>query len=526
MKGSVCIFFLVTGLFLAVAAPASSQGLQGEYYIWTGTTPPTAPFLDWHRRATRVDGTVDFNWGTGPPTGLSGVPANEFAVRWRGQVYLPESGSWQFFTHADDGVRLYLNHTLILEQWTDDVLPEQGSGWINLPAGWHDIALQYYENAGNAYVHLRFQGPAMAKQIIPATHLRPMYGKGLFADYYNGNWGGAQTHVLSRNDGVINLNWGAGSPEPSINVDNFSARWRGKIAVPSTGTYTFYVNSNDGSALWVNGELLFDALSAQNASAQEHSASIALEGDRNYFVELRYNEFTGNASCQLSWSGPGIAKQIIPETHLLAILNEAPGDISLSENLVYAPYGSDELVGILTTFDVDNVTGANPSQAHTYALVPGAGDDYNSYFKIVGTQLLTRTPGLAVGDNYSIRVHTTDNGQSPDALSFERALIIEVVDSVPPTAVCQDIEVYLNASGVAAITPDMVDGGSYDDYGIVNRTVTPSQFTCAHLGEQTVTLTVFDERGNADSCPAVVTVLDNLPPTVLARNVDVYLFVI
>ena len=52
----------------------------------------------------------------------------------------------------------------------------------------------------------------------------------------------------------VNFDWGQGSPDPSIPVDGFSARWTGKVQAQYSETYTFYTNSDEGVALWVNGQ--------------------------------------------------------------------------------------------------------------------------------------------------------------------------------------------------------------------------------------------------------------------------------
>jgi len=88
-------------------------------------------------------------------------------------------------------------------------------------------------------------------------------------------------------------------------------------------------------------------------------------------------------------------------------------------------------------------------------------------------------------------------------------------DTTPPTAVCMNITVDLDSMGSFMITATDVDGGSTDDVGIVSYSVNIDTFTCADIGTPvTVTLTVADAAGNTDSCMAVVTVEDNIAPTI------------
>ena len=100
---------------------------------------------------------------------------------------------------------------------------------------------------------------------------------------------------------------------------------------------------------------------------------------------------------------------------------------------------------------------------------------------------------------------------------------VTVEDTVPPTAVCQNVTVQLNGSGTASITAGDVDNGSADNCGIASLSVTPNSFTCSNVGSNTVTLTVADVNGNSSTCTATVTVEDTIPPTAVCQNVTVQL---
>ena len=82
------------------------------------------------------------------------------------------------------------------------------------------------------------------------------------------------------------------------------------------------------------------------------------------------------------------------------------------------------------------------------------------------------------------------------------------VDTESPVARCRNAEVTLTAYGYVAITPPLVDAGSSDDCGIVRYTVSPNIFGVEDVGENAVTLTVYDSAGREDSCTATVTVID------------------
>jgi PKD repeat protein len=100
---------------------------------------------------------------------------------------------------------------------------------------------------------------------------------------------------------------------------------------------------------------------------------------------------------------------------------------------------------------------------------------------------------------------------------------VTVVDNIAPTAVCQNMTVQLDATGNASITAAQIDNGSSDNCGIQSITVSPSTFSCANIGVNTVTLTVTDASGNVATCNATVTVADNLAPTAICQNITVQL---
>ncbi|MFT5020872.1 MAG: hypothetical protein ACI9CU_002276, partial [Polaribacter sp.] len=124
--------------------------------------------------------------------------------------------------------------------------------------------------------------------------------------------------------------------------------------------------------------------------------------------------------------------------------------------------------------------------------------------------------GLSVGA-YSVVV-TDANGCTGNGSET-----ISQNDPIPPTAVCQDITVQLNASGAVTISASQVDNGSSDNCGIASMVVSPNAFGCIEIGGNAVTLTVTDINGNVSTCNATVTVEDNINPTAVCQNITVQL---
>ncbi|WMW77971.1 LamG-like jellyroll fold domain-containing protein [Flavobacterium sp. 20NA77.7] len=139
---------------------------------------------------------------------------------------------------------------------------------------------------------------------------------------------------------------------------------------------------------------------------------------------------------------------------------------------------------------------------------------------ITGATSTSFVPSNAlVGPHYYYVVVNGTCGMSKSEVSGA----ITVQDITLPTVVTQNISVALNASGTATITAAQINNGSTDNCSIASVTVSPSSFTCANIGTNTVTLTVTDGNGNVNTGTATVTVTESTLPTVVTQNISVAL---
>ena len=105
---------------------------------------------------TRVDDAINFNWATGSPD--PSVPADNFSARWTATVNFPTTGKWVFRVGADDGVRMWIDVTPIVDEWHGN--PEGYRTYqvdINgLTAGDHVLKVEYFESTGNAGIQVQW----------------------------------------------------------------------------------------------------------------------------------------------------------------------------------------------------------------------------------------------------------------------------------------------------------------------------------------------------------------------------------
>ncbi|MFP4502530.1 MAG: PA14 domain-containing protein [Candidatus Hydrogenedentota bacterium] len=289
----VCLF-----VGMQVAAVAA---LQGDYY------ESSAPGEFTTLQATQVDFNVDFDWEDGGPPVLEGI-TDSFAIRWTGTLAVTTPGEYTFYSVTDDGARLTIDDVTVIDQWVDQG-PTEHEGAITLAAGEHTLVFEYYENAGGALCRLLWDGPGLYKQVIPpSAFLLPE--QGFSAAFHRGNTPLTTAPETMFNVSRIAFNWGTAAPVHSVPADHFSARFRGWINAPETGTYTFTVASDDGADLFVGGAPVIENF-ANPQALTENTGTIDLTAGQAYLVDLRYAELTGYAAVYLYWQTPSMTDRAL-----------------------------------------------------------------------------------------------------------------------------------------------------------------------------------------------------------------------
>jgi alpha-D-xyloside xylohydrolase len=130
-------------------AEGKNGGLTAEYFEGTNFEK---------KFKSLIDSTFNHNWGNSYP--LKGMTSDYFSIRWRGKILAPETGKYKFITSADDGIRLWVDGKLIIDDWKTHAT-ESHTGLISLNQGKkYDIKMEYFENMGGANVKLGWRLPS------------------------------------------------------------------------------------------------------------------------------------------------------------------------------------------------------------------------------------------------------------------------------------------------------------------------------------------------------------------------------
>jgi mono/diheme cytochrome c family protein len=145
-----------------LANPAKAERVEGLRY----------QYFEQH-----VQSTEDFERLTPNGTGVSGnfnvsnrKRENDFGFRFTGSIQIPQDGRYVFYTTSDDGSRLYIDDKLVVDNDREHA-PQEKRGSIELKAGDHAIKGGFFQVGGGHEFLVRWSGPGIQKQEIPASVL-------------------------------------------------------------------------------------------------------------------------------------------------------------------------------------------------------------------------------------------------------------------------------------------------------------------------------------------------------------------
>jgi hypothetical protein len=247
---------------------------RGEYY--------NNPNLQAPPSLVRNDPSINFDWGFGSPA--PNIPVDYFSVRWTRSLSF-EGGMYRFSARVDDGVRVWLDSQIIIDEW-HTATPNTYIKDVNVTAGAHVVRVEYFEGVGAALINFN----------IDKITSYPDWKGEYFANQFL-----TEPPTYTRNDVAVSFDWGNNAPAPGIPADYFSARWT-RSANFGGGNYRFTLRLSGGVNFYIDGSLIVSEwYSAANATyTRDFNLS---PGTHNLRIE--YFHTTGPANIWFTYQPSG-----------------------------------------------------------------------------------------------------------------------------------------------------------------------------------------------------------------------------
>lgn len=143
---------------------------------------------------------------------------------------------------------------------------------------------------------------------------------GLYAQYYTTAGTGLDVRLNTLKSKGIDYEIQFSDLDPVLKAatgvaDAAGIRWNGRIQVPETGNYTFYVLSDNGFRLWIDNQQMINYWDANSWDVPQTSKSVYLEAGKKYTCKAEYFDYEGGSHAILSWSNDkGMEKEMIPSS--------------------------------------------------------------------------------------------------------------------------------------------------------------------------------------------------------------------
>ncbi len=340
---------ILAAFFSALAVEAAGTGLTGDYYTATNFTGT---------KTSRVDATVDFDWGASSP-GFGGLGTNNFSIRWSGQVEPRYDGLYTFYVTADDGAALWVNDRLIVSRLLSATTAQMG-GQISLRANERvNLRLEFFERTNNASVRLEWTSTSQAREVIPQSQLYPTTLPAERGTILREHWANLPGTAITNLTGSTNFPSKPDGRETFLSFECLQQNWAtnvgtrmvGYVMPRTNGVYTFAVAASDRAELWIstdansaNKQLI---ASVTNATAfrnwSNHVSQVStgrtLVAWQKYYVELLHKAGTNNNHYSVAWQPPGAAQfSVIDGSYLipLGLTNALPTQANILNTLATA----------------------------------------------------------------------------------------------------------------------------------------------------------------------------------------------
>lgn len=255
--------------------PPSPANWRGEYYA--------NPDLAGQPVLVRDEPALDFSWAAGSPG--PEVPADNFSVRWTRPFEFGEEGDYRFFADVDDGVKLYLDGWLIIDEWNTNPYMLHSGVFADIKPGLHTLTVEFFEAAGDAHIKVWFE-----KTLVSSNKWA--------GEYYN-NPDFRDAPVLVREDDDIDFDWDDNEPASGMN-DDFSVRWQRSVNLKA-GDYEFRVRlaKKDRVKVFLDDWLVLEEDSDRGGTV---TATFKNVGEGQHIIRVEYQDLSDEAAIEVDWS--------------------------------------------------------------------------------------------------------------------------------------------------------------------------------------------------------------------------------
>jgi hypothetical protein len=456
-----------------------THNLRVEYYQRTGTaliyvwwekvSNPSYPdwkgeywsnrWLDGKSILTRNDRDINFNWGTGSPD--SRIPNDNFSARWTHTLNLGD-GLYRFHLRVDDGARLWVDDGLLIDEWRDGSDREVTAD-LALYQGQHSLRVEFYERTGKALIHVWWE------KIGPTDY--PDW-KG---EYWSNRTLTGQAAV-TRNDPVLDFQWGSQAPMSGLPNDNFSIRWTRRLDF-ADGVYRFSVQAANGVRFYVDGALILDAW-RDNVGSEVYVVDQRLSGSHQLKVE--YYKHSG-VGMFIFWWGR-LAETLTPTPTLVPTVTPT-----------YTPIPTASAVPTATPTHTPSPT---PTPTRTATITPTATHTPVSTATPSPTSVAQETPtptATATATTVPTTTETPADTSTPTATSAPVSTATpsptSVAQETPTATVVATATATIAAAATATTTSTPISTATPSSTSVVQETPTATE-TSAPMPTATDTATV------------------------------------
>jgi LysM repeat protein len=250
--------------------PPSTGAWKGQY--WDNRFLSGAPAF------TRKNDRVNHDFGTDGPGG--GIGGTNFSVRWT-RTRSFDAGRYRFRVVADDGVRVWLDNVLIIDEWHDQA-PTEYVSVHQVSAGDHSLQIDYYQHLGGARMNFAIEPVEV--------------GAAWKAEYFNNTTLEGEPDVV-RFYPSIDFDYGPSAPVAGVTADYYSTRFTGEFAFVE-GKYRFTATVDDGVRIYLDDNLILDQWHRTSVRTYEVDVDVS-EGKHS--VRVEYYEEKGASVIKVRW---------------------------------------------------------------------------------------------------------------------------------------------------------------------------------------------------------------------------------